>query len=91
MDDMMYITDEMRTELVFWMQASGELSLPITDGLAKCSVETDASNEGYGIYFMGSVISERRRILEHINLAELRVLQKAVTRFGGQMQNGLVT
>ena len=32
--DMMYVTEEMRIELVFWMQASEKLPLPITEGPA---------------------------------------------------------
>ena len=49
------------------------------------------SNLGYGIYFNGAVVSEKRTITEHINLAELRVLQEVVSRFRGQMEDSLVT
>ena len=64
----------MREELAFWTMASEQAELPITESMAKHIVETDVSDFTYGIYFNGHIVSERRTIAEHINLAELRVL-----------------
>ena len=45
----------------------------------------------YGIYFNGEVVSERILVLEQINMAELRVLQEVMRRFGDQMADSTVT
>ena len=56
----------MREELEFWITASEELSKAIMEAPARYTVETDASNVAYGIYFNGEVMSEKRTIDKHI-------------------------
>ena len=50
LDNEMYVTQPMREELAFWATELEEVELPISEPMAKHSVETDASDFAYGIY-----------------------------------------
>ena len=54
--------------------------LAITEAPAKYTVETDAKDIAYGIYFDENVISERRSVADQISLIKLKVLQKVILR-----------
>ena len=88
LDDAMYVTQQMREELAFWTTASEEVELPITESMAKHSVETDASDFVYGI--MGVLFREGNDYEAH-NLAELMVIQEVIARLRDQMKGSTGT
>ena len=83
-DSHMIISEQAKAELKFWAELEPGLSSPITLAPASGTVTTDASEDGLGILFDGSLISERiDKEFEsfHINVKELLALDRFLELF----------
>ena len=93
-DKFMYISEAARDELKYWESLPECLCLPITLPASSLTVTTDASLEGYGIYFDGNLISEK--IPDEfkdfsINVKELIPLDIWLDTSGREVRNTCVT
>jgi hypothetical protein len=89
-NDFMTLSDDSKEELLFWEHLESGLSSPISLPMSFQSLDTDASDEGIGIYFKGDLIAEP--VPEgHICQTELWALGRALTMLEGRIEQGVLT
>ena len=87
-DEEMLLSTEAKQELKFWEELDENVSLPISWSEATQYLETDASDNNLGWYFDGVLFSDKADNEEHINVKELRALDRALDRIGDQLRPG---
>lgn len=87
-NDLMLISREASAELEFWQFLPEGISSPITLPVAEQTVDTDASNDGVGIYFEGELVSEKVPEDLHICSAELYALERALEVLQSRLKPG---
>lgn len=87
-DEVMLVSAEAAEELEFWQWLPEGISSPITFPDAKQTVDTDASNEGVGIYFEGELVSDKVPRDLHICSAELYALWRALEVLEDKLKPG---
>ena len=86
----MLVSAEAAAELEFWQCLPEGISSPITVPAAEQTVDTDASNDGVGIYFEGELVSEKVPRDLHICSAELFALLRALEVLQDRLRPGTV-
>ena len=89
-NDLMWLSQEAKEELLWWERLAPGISLPITLPEAEQTLDTDASDVGIGIYFEGDLLSEKAPAETHICAAELQALDRALTRLDGKIKPGVL-
>ena len=84
----MVLSTEAKDELKFWEGLADDTYLPISWPEAKQFLDTDASDNNLGWYFNGTLVSEQADKEEHINVKELRALDRALEDIGEQLSPG---
>ena len=89
-NDLIWLSQEAKEELLWWERLAPGISSPITLPEADQTLDTDASDVGIGIYFKGELLSEKAPPETHICTTELQALDCALTRLENKIKPGVL-